>query len=591
MNSGSRCPIIGVTIAFITRGFTLDGPGPSRMRVGTFNSANEDADVAKIDPLSVCRRWIVTGSRRAFARRALCEGGVLWNRPIITVPSARLKRPRLVRSIGGSAKVGVVEHDGPNPERVGADLVAELTEILDREGIVSHPSELKVYECDGWTLSKSMPDLLLMPRTTAEVSAVLRTLHRRAIAFVPRGAGTGLSGGALPVDAPVMVCTSRMNRIVAIDLANRRVEVESGVVNLHVTNAVKSEGYFYAPDPSSQMACTIGGNVSENSGGPHTLKYGVTVNHVFGLELVLPDGEVVELGGPAEERCGYDLVGAVVGSEGTTGIVTRATLGLVRTPESHRTMLAVFPDVDGATRTVSTIIAAGVIPAAIEMMDRLIIRAVEQAFHVGLPLDAGAVLIVELDGMEAGLTERAAAIAEMARGCGATDFRLARDETERAALWKARKRAFGAMGRLAPNYATHDGVVPRTRLPDILRVISATSERHHLSIGNVFHAGDGNIHPIVLYDERDPDQVRRAIEAGRDILRACVEMGGSLTGEHGIGVEKIGEMPLLFSPDDLMVMAQLRHVFDPAERSNPGKVIPRPGACVEVAAPRRQAPV
>jgi glycolate dehydrogenase FAD-linked subunit len=484
-----------------------------------------------------------------------------------------------------------VKRDGANAGRLDAELVAELAEILDGDGIVSRPSDLKVYECDGWTLSRSAPDLLLMPRTTAEVSAALAALFRRGIAFVPRGAGTGLSGGALPVDAPVMICTSRMNRILAIDLANRRIEVESGAVNLHVTNAVRSEGYFYAPDPSSQMACTIGGNVSENSGGPHTLKYGVTVNHVFGLELVLPDGEVVELGGPAEERCGYDLVGAVVGSEGTTGIVTRATLRLVREPESRRTMLAVFPDVDRATRAVSAIIAAGVIPAAIEMMDRLIISAVEQAFHVGLPLDAGAVLIVELDGLEAGLTERAAAIAEMMRGCGATDFRLARDEAERAALWKARKRAFGAMGRLAPNYATHDGVVPRTRLPEIIRVISATSERHRLSIGNVFHAGDGNIHPIILYDERDPDQVRRAIDAGRDILRACVEMGGSLTGEHGIGVEKIGEMPLLFSPDDLIVMAQLRRVFDPAERSNPGKVIPRPGACVEVAAPRRQAPV
>jgi glycolate oxidase len=478
-----------------------------------------------------------------------------------------------------------------NPGRLNARLIDELREIVGPGGIVTRASELKVYECDGWTIEKSAPDLLVLPRSTAEVSAVVRALYRRSVAFVPRGAGTGLSGGCLPLGAPVMICTSRMNRIVAIDLQSRRAEVESGVVNLHVTNAVKSAGLFYAPDPSSQMACTIGGNIAENSGGPHTLKYGVTTNHVLGVELVLPDGEIVELGGPAEERCGYDLVGAVVGAEGTAGIVTRATLRLLRAPESHRTILAAFPDVDTATRAVSVIIASGIIPGAIEMMDRLIIQAVEDAFHVGLPRDAGAVLLVELDGIAAGLDARAGEVTALIREVGASDVKLARDEAERAGLWKARKRAFGAVGRLAPNYATQDGVVPRTRLPDILRVINQVSERYALRIGNVFHAGDGNIHPIILYDEREPDQVRRAIDAGRDILAACVEMGGSLTGEHGIGVEKLGEMPLLFSPDDLVVMAELRRVFDPAERSNPNKVIPRPGACVEVAAPRRQAPL
>lgn len=474
---------------------------------------------------------------------------------------------------------------------VGKALLDELTAIVGDDGIVFRETELKVYECDGWTIEKSSPEVLVMPRTTAQVGNVLKALARRKIAFVPRGAGTGLSGGALPIDAPVMVCTSRMNRFLAIDLANRRVDVQSGMVNLHVTNAVQSRGFFYAPDPSSQMACTIGGNIAENSGGPHTLKYGVTTNHVLGLEVVLPDGEIVELGGATEELCGYDLVGAVVGAEGTAGIVTRATLRVLRSPQSHRTILAVFPDVEAATRTVSTIIASGVIPGAIEMMDQLIIRAVEQAFHVGLPEDAGAVLIVEFDGLSAGLDQRASAAMDMARQCGAVDCRLARDEAERALLWKARKRAFGAVGRLAPNYATQDGVVPRTHLPAILREINAVSQRYGLAIGNVFHAGDGNIHPIVLYDERDPDQVRRAIEAGRDILSACVAMGGSLSGEHGIGVEKMGEMPLLFSPDDLLVMAELRHVFDPDERANPNKVIPKPGGCVEVAAPRRQAPL
>ncbi len=475
--------------------------------------------------------------------------------------------------------------------RVDSRLIAELREIAGTDGVTSRPTELKVYECDGWTIEKSAPDLLVRPRTTAEVSAILGLLYRRKLAFVPRGAGTGLSGGCLPINAPVMICTSRMNRVLAIDLENRRIDVESGVVNLHVTNAVKAQGYFYAPDPSSQVACTIGGNIAENSGGPHTLKYGVTTNHVLGLELVLPDGEVTELGGPVEERCGYDLVGAVVGAEGTTGIVTRATLRLMREPEAHRTLLAVFDDVDGATRAVSVIIAAGIIPGAIEMMDQMIISAVEAAFHVGLPQDAGAVLIIEVDGISAAMDEQGRRLSELVLGAGARTVRLARDENERAALWKARKRAFGAIGRLAPNYATQDGVVPRTRLPDILREISAVSRRYQLRIGNVFHAGDGNIHPIVLYDERDSSEVRRAIEAGRDILKACVEMGGSLTGEHGIGVEKMAEMPLIFSPDDLMVMAELRRVFDPDERSNPNKVIPTPGACVEVATPRRQAPL
>ncbi|MGA9720902.1 MAG: FAD-binding protein, partial [Candidatus Binatus sp.] len=307
-------------------------------------------------------------------------------------------------------------------------LLDELREILGESGIVSRATELKVYECDGWTVEKSAPDVLLLPRTTTQVSAVLASLHRRGIAFVPRGAGTGLSGGCLPLNAPAMICTSKMNRIADIDLDNRRVVAESGVVNLHVTNAVKSKGYLYAPDPSSQVACTIGGNIAENSGGPHTLKYGVTTNHVLALELVLPDGQVVELGGPAEERCGYDLVGAVVGAEGTTGIVTRATLKLMREPENHRTLLATFPDADTATHAVSRIIASGIVPAALEMMDQLIIRAVEEAFHVGLPLDAGAVLIIELEGLEAGLTTYADDVVKIATQAGASSIRLARDE-------------------------------------------------------------------------------------------------------------------------------------------------------------------
>jgi glycolate oxidase len=478
--------------------------------------------------------------------------------------------------------------NGTSAAPLDRDLIEEFRQIVGDNGVISRESELKVYECDGWTIEKSTPEVLLLPRSTEQVSAILRALDRRQIAFVPRGAGTGLSGGCLPVNAPVMVCTSRMNRILAIDLANRRVEVESGVVNLRVTDAVKQAGYLYAPDPSSQVACTIGGNIAENSGGPHTLKYGVTTNHVLGIEMVLPDGEIVELGSGVDERCGYDLVGAAVGAEGTVGIVTRATLRLMRAPQAHRTMLAVFDDVESATHAVSAIIASGMVPGAVEMMDRPIIQAVEEAFHVGLPLDAGAVVLMEFDGLEAGLDAYASQAAELSRAAGSREVRLARDEAERAGLWKARKRAFGAAGRLAPNYATHDGVVPRTRLPDILRVISAVGERYQIKICNVFHAGDGNLHPILLYDERDADQVRRVIDAGREILKACVEMGGSLTGEHGIGAEKMHEMPMMFSPDDLLVMSELRRVFDPHERSNPNKVIPAPGGCVEVAAPRRQ---
>src|SRR5690348_9288899 len=308
--------------------------------------------------------------------------------------------------------------------QVDASLIAELREIVGADGVTSHVTELRVYECDGWTIEKSAPDVLVRPRTTAEVSAILKLLHQRKLAFVPRGAGTGLSGGCLPVKAPVMICTSRMNRVLAIDLANRRIEVESGVVNPHVTNAVKAQGYFYAPDPSSQAACTIGGNIAENSGGPHTLKYGVTTNHVLGLELVLPDGEVIQLGGPVDERCGYDLVGALVGAEGTAGIVTRAMLRLMREPEAHRTLLAVFDDVEAATRAVSSVIAAGIIPGAIEMMDQMIIQAVEAAFHAGLPQEAGAVLIIELDGMSAALDEQGQRLSELMAAAGAGTVRV-----------------------------------------------------------------------------------------------------------------------------------------------------------------------
>ncbi|MEW6271591.1 MAG: FAD-linked oxidase C-terminal domain-containing protein [Thermodesulfobacteriota bacterium] len=470
-----------------------------------------------------------------------------------------------------------------------AGLTARLAAVVGHDGIVARPEALLVYECDGYTLERAAPELVVLPSTPEEVAEVVRLLAAEQIPFVPRGAGTGLSGGTLPLAAPVMVCTSRLQAIESVDLRNRRVVAQAGVVNAWITRRVQAAGLLYAPDPSSQPACTIGGNVAENSGGPHTLKYGVTTNHVLGVELVLPSGEVVRLGGAVEDRPGYDLTGLVVGSEGTFGIVTRATLRLTRAPEAYRTFLAVFDSVDAASEAVSGIIAAGIVPAALEMMDGLILRAVEDAFHAGLPVDAGAVLLVELDGAAAGLDPLAERVRAVCTAHGARELRVARDDAERALLWKCRKRAFGAVGRLAPNYCTQDGVVPRTRVPDILRLIAASAERHRLRIGNVFHAGDGNIHPIILFDERDPDEVARVLAAGREILEACVALGGSVTGEHGIGVEKIAQMPLLFAPEDLLAMTRVRAVFDPDSRANPHKIFPDAKVCVETRAPRRQA--
>ncbi len=472
-----------------------------------------------------------------------------------------------------------------------ASLAEAMRAIVGAAAVIGDEAGTRVYECDGFTLARKSPQLVVLPATRDEVVAVVERLWSAGVAFVPRGAGTGLSGGCLPLLAPVMIGTSRLRSIREIDLANRRIVVESGVVNLHVTRAVAKDGLLYAPDPSSQSACTIGGNVAENSGGPHTLKYGVTTNHVLAVELVLPDGEVVELGGAVEDVPGYDLRGLSIGAEGTFGVVTAATLRLVRAPQSVRTAMAVFASVNDACLAVSAIIAAGMVPAALELMDRLIVQAVEEAYGFGFPTEAGAVLIVELDGIEVGVAEQVDAVSEICSANGASEVRVAHDEAERQALWKSRKRAFGAVGRLAPNYCTQDGVVPRSCLPEILRRISQVGERYRLRIANVFHAGDGNIHPIILFDEADRDEVARVLDAGREILEACVALGGSVTGEHGIGVEKIDQMPLLFSPADLHLMAELRAVFDPQKRCNPGKILPTPGVCVEVAAPHRQVPL
>lgn len=466
-----------------------------------------------------------------------------------------------------------------------SDLVAGLRALLPADAVLHRPEQLLVYDCDAYTVEKAPPTAVVLPSSTEEVVAVMRFAHAHGLAVVPRGAGTGLSGGALAEHGGIMVGLARMNRVLSVDAANRRAVVEAGLVNARLSEAVAGEGLHFAPDPSSQSACTIGGNVAENAGGPHTLKYGVTVNHVLGLELVLPDGEVVWLGGDTDETPGYDLLGLAVGSEGTFGIVTKAIVRLVPVPAAVRTMLAVFPTVDAASAAVSAIIGAGMIPAALEMMDQAIIQAVEAAFGLGLPLDAGAVLIVELDGFEAGLDEEAARAAALLEAHGATELRRAADAAERGRLWLARKKAVGAVGRLAPSKVTMDGVIPRTRVAEVLARITRIAADYGLRVANVFHAGDGNLHPIILFDERDPAQVTRVLEAGGAILRVCVEAGGSITGEHGVGIEKREHMALMYSAADLAAMATVRAVFDPTGRMNPEKLFPTRRGCGEVARP------
>jgi glycolate oxidase len=456
--------------------------------------------------------------------------------------------------------------------------------------VVAGDQELLVYECDAYTLEKHLPGVVVLPRTTEQVSAIVKLCARHELPIIPRGAGTSLSGTVLAVTGGVMIALTRMNQILDLDYRNRRALVEAGCVNAWVTNAVKARGLFYAPDPSSQPACTIGGNVGTNSGGPHTLKYGVTTNHVLGFEMVLPDGEIVWLGARpdgGEDVEGYDLRGAAIGSEGMFGIVTRVLVRLMRAPQAFKTLLGVFETVDDASQTVSDIIGAGIVPGALEMMDQLITQAVEAAYHFGFPLDAGAVLIVELDGLAAGLDRQAERVTELCRKNKAREVRVAKNEQERADLWKSRKRAFGAIGRLSPNFITQDGVVPRSKLPEMMRFIGECGRKHGLRIPNVFHAGDGNLHPLILYDERDIDQIRRALAASEEILMKCIEMGGSVTGEHGIGVEKIDFMARQFSADDLDAMRLLRRVFDPEGRCNPHKMFPGSKRCADFA-PRKQ---
>ena len=466
----------------------------------------------------------------------------------------------------------------------------ELRGIVGAENVISGDHELLVYECDAYTLEKNLPGAVVLPKTTEEVVGVVRFCAKHNLPIIPRGAGTSLSGTVLAVTGGVMITLTRMNRILNLDFRNRRALVEAGCVNAWVTNAVKSHGLLFAPDPSSQSACTIGGNVATNSGGPHTLKYGVTTNHILGFEMVSPDGEVTWIGTEpegGEDVEGFDLRGAIIGCEGMFGIVTRVLLRLVRAPQAYKTLLGVFETVDQASQTVSDIIAAGILPGAMEMMDQLITQALEAAYHFGFPLDAGAVLIVELDGLAAGLDCQSERVIEICKQNGAREVRMAKTDQERADLRKCRKRAFGAIGRLSPNFITQDGVVPRSKLPEMMRFIRQCSQKYQLRIPNVFHAGDGNIHPLVLYDERDPDQIRRALAASHDMLDKCIEFGGSVTGEHGIGVEKIDFMARQFSADDLDAMRMLRRVFDPEGRCNPHKMFPGSKRCADFA-PKKQ---
>jgi glycolate oxidase len=471
-----------------------------------------------------------------------------------------------------------------------SEFVDELRAIVGVDGVLDHRSELAVYECDAFVLEKRQPLLATFPRTPQDVARIVKLCVARGVPFMPRGAGTSLSGGGAPVDGGVILVLTRMNHILEVSLRDRYAVVEPGVVNGNLNKHLAGTGFHYAPDPSSQGACTIGGNVGTNAGGPHTLKYGVTANHVLGLEVVTADGQIVRMGGPAEDSPGLDLVGTLVGSEGTLAIVTKIWVRLTRNPEGVRTMLAVFETVDDATQAISGIIGAGIIPAALEMMDQGIIEAVEAAFHFGFPLDAEAVLIIEVDGLDAGLDAQRDRVAAICTRHAAREVRFAADAKERLQLWKCRKQAFGAIGRLSPSFCTQDGVVPRTKLPHILARIREIGMRHQIRIVNVFHAGDGNLHPILLFDERDVGQVKRVLAASDEILNECIACGGSVTGEHGIGLEKISFMTRLFTEDDVDVMKRLRAGLNPKGLLTPGKMLPTAGACgMEQVSPGRRA--
>jgi len=462
--------------------------------------------------------------------------------------------------------------------------IAELRNVVGDDGLITAPNQLQTYECDGLTNFRVLPGAVVLPRSAQEVQAIVRVCARHKIPFVSRGAGTGLSGGALPAAGGVVISLARMNRILKVDIPNRFVVVEPGVINAHVTQRVAADGYFYAPDPSSQSVCTIGGNVAENSGGAHCLKYGFTVTHTLALEVVLPNGELVNFGSPAPDAPGYDLAGVFVGSEGTLGVATKVTLRIVKRPEVVQTLLAAFVSPQAAGQTVSDIIAAGMLPAALEIMDTLAIEAAEAAVHAHYPM-CGGLLLVELDGPASEVEVLMREVRALCSKNGATEIRVAQSEAERALVWKGRKAAFAAMGRISPNYIVQDGVIPRTALPEVLADIERMSAAVGLRVANVFHAGDGNLHPLVLYDRAVDGQEEIALDLSYRILHLCVDRGGSITGEHGVGKEKQQALGYMFSEPDLDTMQRVRCAFDPESLANPDKIFPRPRLCAEKPGP------
>jgi glycolate oxidase len=464
---------------------------------------------------------------------------------------------------------------------VTRSVVRELRRALGGERVIATPEELIAYEYDG-TIERGKPQVVVFPENTEQVSAAVRIARGHDVPVVPRGAGTGLSGGAVAAIGGVVVALTRMKRIIEVDVVNQIAVVEPGVVNLDLSRAVAPHGLYYAPDPSSQRACTIGGNIAENAGGPHCLAYGATTNHVLGLELVLADGSIVAVGGRSRDVPGYDLVGAVVGSEGTLAIVTKATVRLMRLPESTRTLLAIFDRIDDASESVSAIIAAGMLPSAIEMIDRQVIAAVEPVINAGFPLDAEAVLLIEVDGLEEATAEDARAIEQLCTERGAREVRVAVDARDRERLWAGRKTSISALGRMYPNYYVLDGVVPRTKLVGVVRATYEIAARHGLAVANVFHAGDGNLHPNLLFDGRAPGATARVLAAGAEMMRACVEAGGTITGEHGVGLEKRDFLTWVYDQSDLAAMRKLKAAFGAGELYNPCKAFPTSRGCGEL---------
>ena len=471
-----------------------------------------------------------------------------------------------------------------------SDLAGRLAAIAGDAHVITHERQLATYASDGLLQYAVMPGIVVLPGSAQEVAAAVRACYEAEVPWVARGAGSGLSGGATPVEGGVLIGLSRMRRILEVDLDNGRVLVEPGVTNIAVSQAV-GPTHFYPPDPSSQIVCTIGGNVAENSGGAHCFKYGFTTNYVTGLDLVLPDGSELTLGGPELDHPGYDLLGAFVGSEGTLGVATRIWLRVIPKPEAVRTLVAFFGSTVQAGEVVSEIVSGGIVPGAIEMMDNLSIQAAEGATGAGYPMDAGAALVVELDGSEAECEARFEQVVAMCEDAGADSVRVARDEAERELIWRTRKAAFAAMGRIAPNYYVQDSVIPRTRLSEVLQRIEELATEHDLRVANVFHAGDGNLHPLVCYDGGNPGEAERAEELAGLIVKTCVDAGGSITGEHGVGVDKKRYMPEMFDEPDLSAFQRLRCAFDPEQRANPGKVMPTPRLCGEVPGPYREHPL